>query len=190
MSLSSRLTCSAWDLSERVIMDHESSTQSGAPITPFCRTQLEIQGILGFTEAELRTHRAGFRFAYQLCFAITLVGTVLQSIPILAIALIAAFIAIFPPNHPFDYLYNATLGRILKRPKLPPRTSQGRFACAIATVWLSTTIFFFATGRTAAGMAMGFALLVPAGLVGFFDVCLPSMIYNAIVYRRLNPSQP
>ena len=77
----------------------------------------------------------------------------------------------------------------MNRPKLPPRTNQGRFACAIATVWLAATIYFFAQGWTTAGTAMGVALLVPAGLVGFFDVCLPSMLYNAVVYGRLKPSQ-
>ena len=78
----------------------------------------------------------------------------------------------------------------MNRPKLPPRTNQGRFACAIATVWLAITISFFATGWVAAGTAMGVGLLIPAGLVGFFDVCLPSMLFNVIVYRRLKPRQP
>ena len=36
----------------------------------------------------------------------------------------------------------------------------------------------------------GVALLIPAGLVGFLDVCLPSMLVNAIVYRRLKPRRP
>jgi hypothetical protein len=124
-----------------------------------------------------------------MCFAITLLGTVLQSIPVLAIAAAAALVAVFPPNHPFDYLYNLTIGRLKRRPKLPPRTNQGRFACAIATVWLSVTIYFFATGWAAVGTAMAVGLLIPAGLVGFFDVCLPSMLYNAIVYRQLKPRQ-
>ena len=165
-------------------------TSSKAPITSFCRTQLEIQGILGYSDDELATHRAGFRFAYQLCFTITLIGTVLQSIPILAVAAVAALWATFPPNHPFDYLYNATFGRILNKPKVPRRTNQGRFACGIATVWLSVTIYLFATGHTAAGTVLGLVLLIPAGLVGFFDVCLPSIIYNNVVYRRLNPKPP
>ena len=157
------------------------------PISPFCRTHLEIQGILGFSDEELRLHRAGFRFAYQLCFVITLLGTVFQSIPVLAVGAIAAFVAVFPPNHPFDYLYNLTVGRLMKRPKVPPRTNQGRFACAIATVWLSVTIYLFATGQAGAGTVMGLVLLIPAGLVGFFDVCLPSMLYNSVVYRQLKP---
>ena len=168
-------------------MTQKLPTRDGAAISSFCRTNLEIQGITGFSDQELLTHRAGFRFAYQMCFAITLLGTVFQSIPVLAIAATAAFFAVFPPNHPFDYLYNLTVGRFMRRPKLPPRTNQGRFACAIATVWLSVAIYFFATGWTTAGTAMGVGLLIPAGLVGFFDVCLPSMLYNAGVYRQLKP---
>jgi hypothetical protein len=158
-----------------------------APISTFCRTQLEIQGVQGLSDEDLSTHRAGFRFAYQLCFIITLLGTALGSIPILSIAAIAAFFAMFPPNHPFDYLYNSTVRHLTGSPKVPPRTNQGRFACSIATLWLSLTIYFFATGLTVAGTVMGAALLIPAGLVGFFDVCLPSMLYNIIFYRSLRP---
>ena len=55
-------------------------SREGASITPFCRANLEIQGVVGFSDEELLTHRAGFRFAYQMCFAITLLGTVFQSI--------------------------------------------------------------------------------------------------------------
>ena len=100
-------------------------TRTARPITSFCRVNLEIQGNLGMTDAELRTHRAGLRFAYQMCFSITLVGTVLQSIPVLAVAATTAFLAMFPPNHPFDNVYNATVGRMLHRPKLPPRIGAG-----------------------------------------------------------------
>jgi hypothetical protein len=171
------------------VVKKKPSSREGTAISPFCRANLEIQGVVGFSDEELLTHRAGFRFAYQMCFAITLLGTVFQSIPMLAIAATAAFFAIFPPNHPFDYLYNLTVGRLRKRPKLPPRTNQGRFACAIATVWLAITIFLFATDRDTAGTAMGVGLLIPAGLVGFFDVCLPSMLFNTVVYGRLRPGQ-
>ena len=81
---------------------HDSRLGAARPVSSFCRTNLEIQGNLGLTDAELRAHRTGFRFAYQMCFAITLIGTVLQSIPVLAVAATAAFLAVFPPNHPFE----------------------------------------------------------------------------------------
>ena len=68
-------------------MAHEDPTMvkkkpplgDGAPITPFCRTNLEIQGNLGFSDEDLLRHRPGFRFAYQMCFAVTLLGTVRSS---------------------------------------------------------------------------------------------------------------
>jgi hypothetical protein len=161
----------------------------GSGVSSFSRTHLEIQGVKGFSDAELALHRPGFRFAYQLCFLITLFGTAFRSIPILSIAATAALLATIPPNHPFDYLYNSTVRRLTGRPKVPPRTKQGRFACAIATVWLSATIYFFSIGLTMAGTVMGGALLIPAFLVGFLDVCLPSMLYNGIVYRQLRPGQ-
>lgn len=160
------------------------------PITSFCRANLEIQGNLGLTDAELRRHRPGFRFAYQMCFSITLIGTVFQNIPVLAVAATTAFFAIFPPNHPFDDVYNATLGRLLHRPELPPRTAQGRFACSLATPWLIAIIVLFAVGMPTAATVAAAVLLLSAGLVGFFDICIPSMVYNLAVFKHLKPKQP
>ena len=168
----------------------DPQTGEARPITSFCRANLEIQGNLGLTDAEMRAHRPGFRFAYQMCFLITLVGTVLQSIPILVVAATTAFFAIFPPNHPFDYVYNATLGRMLNRPDLPPRTAQGRFACSLATVWLIVIIVLFAVGMPMAATVTAAVLLLSAGLVGFFDICIPSMVYNLAVFKHLYPKQP
>ncbi len=148
-----------------------------------------MQGIDGLSDEEMLLHRPGFRFAYQMCFTVTAVGTVLQSVPVLSIAMAAAFFAVFPPNHPFDRLYNLTVGRYLRRPKVPRRTAQGRFACAIATVWLAFAIYFFVQGQALVGTVLCCALLVPSSLVGFFDVCLPSMIYNLMVYRQLDPKK-
>ena len=160
------------------------------PITSFCRANLEIQGNLGFTDAELRMHRPGLRFAYQMCFLITLIGAVLQSIPVLAVAATTAFFAMFPPNHPLDHAYNATLGRMLHRPKLPPRTVQGRFACSLATPWLIAVIVLFAFGMPTAATITAAVLLLTAVLVGFFDICIPSMAYNLVVFKHISPKQP
>lgn len=167
--------------------NHGQSTGTAPGVSSFCRVNLEIQGVVGFSDAELRSHRAGLRFAYQMCFLITLVGTLLQSIPVLTVAATTAFFAMFPPNHPFDYVYNATIGRALNRPPVPPRTPQGRFACMLATPWMIGIITLFALGMTTAAFVVAGVLLFSAALVGFFDVCLPSMVYNVVAYRQLKP---
>ncbi|UCH48701.1 MAG: DUF4395 family protein [Betaproteobacteria bacterium] len=156
-------------------------------ISAFSRDQLERQGILGFSDAELATHRPGLPFAYQMCFTVTLIGIVLQSIPVLAVAMVAALGAVVLPKHPFDYLYDVTLGPPRNKPKLPRRSAQGRFACAIATLWLGATIYLFASGSNVAGIVLGCLLLIPASLVGFFDICIPSAFYNLIRFGRLHP---
>lgn len=160
---------------------------SGGSVSAFCRTNLEIQGVVGFSDAELKAQRTGLRFAYQMCFLITLVGVLMQSIPVLTIAATTAFFAMFPPNHPFDYVYNVTIGRMLNRPELPPRTPQGRFACMLATPWMIAIITLFALGMTTAAQVLAAVLLVSAGLVAFLDVCLPSMVYNLVAFQQLKP---
>ena len=57
----------------------------------------------------------------------------------------------------------------------------------MATIWLATTIYLFSQGWAFAATVTGAVLLVPAALVAFTDVCLPSMLYNMLFLGRLNP---
>lgn len=107
-------------------------------------------------------------------------GVFFQSISILAIAAIIAFAGAFPPYHPFDYLYNYGVRHLLGKPKIPPRTKQGRFACGIASVWLATTIYLFYNDYAVAGNILAITLFSVGALVSTTDICIPSIIYNSI----------
>ena len=82
--------------------------------------------------------------------------------------------------HPFDYLYNYLIRHWLKRPRLPHRTAQGKFACGIASIWLAAIIYLFYNLQFVWGYVLGGILLIVALLVSIFDFCIPSAIYNKL----------
>lgn len=147
------------------------------------KKRLEVQGFRGYSDEALACHQFGIRFAYGACAGLVALGLLLESIPVLLFALLVALLGAVLKRHPFDYIYNATLRKWLKRPTLPYRTKQVRFACMIATVWLACTIYFFYAGFPVAGYVWGGILVVLATLVTATDICIPSMIYNAFFER-------
>lgn len=148
------------------------------------RKWLTVQGYSTYTDKELHDYRFGIRFAYALCGSIVLLGLLFHNISLLVVAAIVAFFGMFPPRHPFDYLYNGLVRHWLHKPKLPPRTAQGRFACGIATIWLIITIYLLQNHHTVAGYIFGAVLLCSATLVSTTDICIPSMIYNWLWKRK------
>jgi len=63
---------------------------------------------------------------------------------------------------------------------MPPRPNQGRFACGIAAIWLAIIIYLLHSNYTVSGYIFGGMLLVVALLVSALDICIPSIIYNAL----------
>lgn len=153
-------------------------------ITPTRRKRLESQGYIGFTDAELNNFKFGIRFAYYLCGSLVILGLLLTNLKILSVAMIIAFFGSLPPYHPFDYLYNYVIRHLINKPKMPPRANQGRFACGIATVWLTGTIYLFYIGLNTWGYIAGGILVSIATLVSTMDICIPSMIYNFLFKKK------
>jgi hypothetical protein len=158
-------------------------------ISPICRKRLHVQGYEHFSDKELDDYKFGIRFAYACCITLVAFGLFFQSIPILAIAAVIAFAGAFPPYHPFDYLYNYGVRHLLGKPKLPPRTNQGRFACGIASVWLSITIYLLYNNYIISGNVLAIALLAVGTLVVTTDICIPSIIYNGIFKKTKTINQ-
>lgn len=155
-------------------------------ISPVRISRLKVQGYYtGFTDEEISEHAVGNRFAYQMCTLLFSTGLVLTSIPILTVGAIIAFLTVILPYHPFDYVYNSIIRHWLKRPMLPRRTNQAKFACGIASLWLGIIIYLFYHSLFAWGYVLGGVLLVIALLVSTIDFCIPSIIYNK-VFRRKN----
>ena len=150
-----------------------------------CR--LQIQGLGDYTPEQLASFRFGIRFAYLACVAIAAIGIWFVHIPTLFVLAVIAFGTVILPNHPFDYLYNYGVRHIIGRPPIPRRTPQTKFACGVATIWLLVTIYLFNAGSIVAGQIFGAGLVAVGGLVGLTDICIPSMIYNLMTKRKVNP---
>ena len=153
-------------------------------ISPACKRRLEVQGYQGYTADQLSEYRFGIRFAYGLCTSLAALGLLLQSIPLLILTAFVALVGAVASRHPFDYIYNHVLRPMLRRPILPPRTAQGRFACGVAFVWLSLTTSLLYFDYTTAALAVGGVLVAVGTLVTTTDICIPSMVYNFMLRRN------
>ena len=149
-------------------------------ISPTCRKRLYVQGYDNFSDQELRDYKFGIRFAYAACITLVAIGLILQSIPVLAVTAAIAFVGAFPPYHPFDYVYNYGVRHLVKKPKMPPRTNQVRFACGLASAWLAVSIYLFYANYILAANIMTIILFMIGALVTTTYICIPSMIYNGI----------
>ncbi|GAB2775650.1 DUF4395 family protein [Salinimicrobium soli] len=166
-------------------MKEEKWNEDSCLISAVRRYHLKEQGYYrGFSEEEISLHSVGHRLAFQVCLTIFTLGLVLTNIPILVVAGLLAFFGVVLPWHPVDYLYNSVIRHWLDRPKLPPRSSQGKFACSIATVWIALVIFLFATSHFLAGYILGGIMFLIAFLVSTTDICIPSKIYNYLFLRK------
>jgi hypothetical protein len=143
-----------------------------------------MQGYGSLSDGERRELWLGLRFAPIMCFAGVAVGTVLGSPAILlalaATALLGGFVT---AKHPFDWVYDATLRRVVGGPGVPDSPPPRRFACQIATPWIVAIAAAFAAGAPALAWGLAIPFLVVAGTVATTNYCVPSLIYGWI-HRR------
>jgi hypothetical protein len=139
----------------------------------------------GFTADEVWLAEVApwLRLAPALCATVTAIGTAFASPTILFALAGTALLGTLLPFHPFDLIYNYGLRFAVGKRPLPPNGAPRRFACGIATVWLSVTAWLFLTGATTAGTVLGVLFVLVAGLVSTTDICIPSIIFQAA--RRL-----
>jgi hypothetical protein len=147
-------------------------------------SRLRAQGYIHESDEELAEMAFGIRFAYRACTALLTYALVTQSVVLFGVMLGIAFLGIVLPKHPFDYLYNYTINRWTGTLKLPERSLQLKFACMIATLWISTVIYLMATGYAIAGSVMAGVLILVALLPSTIDLCIPSVIYNFLFAHK------
>ena len=155
----------------------------GKTLSATTRRRLNVQGLNDVDDETLAETAPWHRMAFGLCALFAAVGTVLASPTILwTLTAIAALAALFPV-HPFDLIYNHGIRYLRNTGPLPKRRAQSRFACGVGAVWLVATALAFQSGALVTGTILGGALTGVAALVATTDICIPSMIYNALFLR-------
>ncbi|MDW3648543.1 MAG: DUF4395 family protein [Bacteroidia bacterium] len=151
------------------------------------KKRFEVQGITGFSIETLSELKYGIRFAFQLCVSLVLIGLLTKSyILLIAMNLVAIGGSIFS-RHPFDYLFNHILSPLIKKPAVPQRSPQLRFACIMASFSLAGIISLFYLQMDTAAYLLGASLVLVGGLVSTTDICIPSHIYNALFLKSKSP---
>lgn len=152
---------------------------------------LTMQGYGDLFDSERRKLWLGLRFSPALCFAGIALGTVLASPALLfAMALTALIGGFVTAKHPFDYLYDATLRPLLGGPSVPPSPPPRRFACQMATPWITAIALAFAADASALAWVLAVPLLVVAATVMTTNWCLPSLIYGLLHGGRGGEPRP
>ncbi len=146
--------------------------------------RLRLQGFISQSPQELSQLAFGIRFAYRVCTSLLIVGVLTKSIWVFTGMLIVAFFGATLPNHPFDYVYNHLLSSKMDKPQLPPRSPQLKFACTIATFWLGTIVYLMSAGSISAALILAMLFITVAGLLSITDICIPSIIYDALFRKN------
>ena len=145
-------------------------------LSPTRIKRIRAQGYQSHSDQEIRELAIGNRFAYQLCTSFLAIGIFFANIPLLLTMMSIAFMSIILPYHPFDYIYNLGLSKLMNKPALPPRSVQLKFACSMATLNIGLIVYLFYSGMMMAGYILGALFLVVALLVSTIDFCIPSII--------------
>ena len=143
--------------------------------------RLDVQGFDTVDEDLLAQVAPWLRMAFGLCATLAIIGTALASKPLLLTLAGVAFLAALSPVHPFDLIYNHGIRHATGTPPLPKRGPPARFACGLGALWLIVTVGAFELSMNTVGYVLGFTLASVAILVSTTDICIPSMIFRAML---------
>ena len=145
------------------------------------RRRLDIQGLEAVDDAWLAEVGPWLGLAFGLCATLAAVGTAAASVGTLWVLVSIATLAVVSPVHPFDLVYNWGIRHLRGTRSLPLRGAPTRFACGMGAVWLLATIWAFSSGQMTLGYLLGAALTGVALLVATTNICIPSMVYQAVL---------
>ncbi len=144
------------------------------------RQKLEVQGYCNIDQKRLDETANWLRLAPAICLTGVLTGTLLQSHLILAAFVPIAALGIFLPHTPFGYFYNYVIRRFTGTAELPVNKAPRKFACLIATLWVSATAYAFYIDQILVGQVLGIAMAFVAGLMTFRHYCIASVIWRTV----------
>ncbi len=144
------------------------------------RYRLAMQGFTDVADEDLPGVALGLRLAPGVCMVGVALGTALTSPLVIGVLIPLAAVGFLTPYSPFDRLYNRLIRHRTGGPLLPPRRAPSRFACGVATLWLTLILVAFLSGHVTAGVALGVAMVVVAALMTFGHYCIASHLYRKV----------
>lgn len=153
------------------------------------RGRLALQGFTGLSEPRQREVDRWLRLAPAICLAWAAAGFYRASPEIIAALIPFAALGALLRTHPFDVIYNYGIRFLTGGERLPPYSAPRRFACALATGWLSISALLFYLNATQMGYAMG-VLFVTMPLINItLGFCVPSYLYRLFIGYPEKPHQ-
>lgn len=98
------------------------------------RDQLFARWVVCRLVSDKQSVRYGIYFSYPVYILIVLAGILLKNPYIILVAALIAFLAIKLPLHPFDYIYNYTIAKLIGT-KIPGRGSELQVNSIVALVF-------------------------------------------------------
>jgi hypothetical protein len=144
------------------------------------RRLVEMQGFVGFDDAIVRHLDYALRVSPVICLTLTAVATVMESVTLLWVLLPFAVGGAILRNHPFDVLYNYGLRNLTGGPAMPRYPMPRRFACMLASVWITAEALSFTYGMPLVGNILGWSLVATAAVPVTTGFCVPSYIYGLL----------
>lgn len=144
------------------------------------KQKLEVQGYCNIEDQRLDETANWLRLAPAACLTGVLVGTLLQSPLILAAFVPIAALGVVLPHTPFGYFYNYVIRRFTDTAELPVNKAPRKFACLVATIWVSATAYAFYIDQVLVGQVLGVAMVFVAGLMTFRHYCIASVIWRTV----------
>lgn len=154
------------------------ATPKPATVSEQVKARLRLRGIKFEDSEDFARMVPWTRLTFLLCGTIVAIATTFMYAPAFFALLPMTIWGTFHPVHPMDMIYNSGIRRFTKTQKLPPHAAPTRFACAIATVWLTVTGLTFHYEMGHLGCYLGYALTAVAYFVGTTHFCIPSAIYQ------------
>ncbi len=156
-------------------------------LSPAMRRRLDIQGLEEVEDEWLVEVKPWLSMAFYGCVLLAGLGTALASTEILWGLVAITVLGTVSRVHPVDLIYNHGIRRLTGTRPLPERRAPTRFACAVGTVWLIVVILLFWGGYSVAAYALGALLAAVALLVATTGICIPSIIWRALLRNAPAP---
>lgn len=104
-------------------------------IVSFLQNQLIAKWLVCRITSGRKSAQYGLRFSYPTYVLIVAIGIFLADFYVLVIAAIIAFLGIVLPVHPFDYIYNYLIVRLIGAKKIPGRGSELLVSSSVALIF-------------------------------------------------------